>query len=173
MIPLQPTAVPRVFCQALCGRRVEKTHVFPIFWVYSLCCSCSNVFQLVQDNTHHMVRVYTAVCITQCFLSFKLSMYYHGLRTEVFPRGGRHRSSQHLATRASFLVSGNRWPDKCHSSFVAYHHHNRFQRATGLRAAFAKAVPKAMTKSVATLCGEIAQDHADALAGKLHGGGKD
>lgn len=59
-----------------------------------------------------------------------------------------------------------------HFSFVAWHH-NRFQSATGLRAAFAKAVPKAMTKSVATLCGEIAQDHADALAGKLHGGGKD
>lgn len=39
-----------------------------------------------------------------------------------------------------------------------------------MRAAFAKAVPNAMTKSVARLCGEIAQDHADALAGKLHGG---
>lgn len=39
-----------------------------------------------------------------------------------------------------------------------------------MRAAFAKAVPNAMTKPVAKLCGEIAQDHADALAGKLHGG---
>eukprot|EP00752_Nemacystus_decipiens_P009600 g8577.t1 len=46
----------------------------------------------------------------------------------------------------------------------------RFRGETGVRAAFAKAVPNAMTKSVARLCGEIAQDHADALAGKLHGG---
>lgn len=47
---------------------------------------------------------------------------------------------------------------------------NRFRSETGVRAAFAKAVPNAMTKSVAKLCGEIAQDHADALAGKLSGG---
>ncbi|CAM9110029.1 unnamed protein product [Ectocarpus fasciculatus] len=46
----------------------------------------------------------------------------------------------------------------------------RFRSETGVRAAFAKAVPNAMTKSVAKLCGEIAQDHADALAGKLSGG---
>jgi len=39
-------------------------------------------------------------------------------------------------------------------------------------AAFAKAVPNAMTKTVARLCGEIAQDHADALAGKLQGKGE-
>ncbi|CAB1105173.1 unnamed protein product [Ectocarpus sp. CCAP 1310/34] len=46
----------------------------------------------------------------------------------------------------------------------------RFRSETGVRAAFAKAVPNAMTKSVARLCGEIAQDHADALAGKLSSG---
>ncbi|CAM9220537.1 unnamed protein product [Hapterophycus canaliculatus] len=45
----------------------------------------------------------------------------------------------------------------------------RFRSETGVRAAFAKAVPNAMTKSVARLCGEIGQDHADAIAGKLHG----
>ncbi|CAM9412332.1 unnamed protein product [Scytosiphon promiscuus] len=45
----------------------------------------------------------------------------------------------------------------------------RFRSETGVRAAFAKAVPNAMTKSVSRLCGEIGQDHADALAGKLHG----
>ncbi|CAN0124817.1 unnamed protein product [Ectocarpus sp. 13 AM-2016] len=45
----------------------------------------------------------------------------------------------------------------------------RFRSETGVRAAFAKAVPNAMTKSVARLCGEIAQDHADAIAGKLSG----
>eukprot|EP00903_Cladosiphon_okamuranus_P009222 g8805.t1 len=52
-------------------------------------------------------------------------------------------------------------------SFVA-----RFRSETGVRAAFAKAVPNAMTKSVTMLCGEIAQDHADAVSGKLHGGQK-
>ena len=44
----------------------------------------------------------------------------------------------------------------------------RFRSATGVRAAFAKAVPNAMVKSAAAVCGEIAQDHADALGGKLH-----
>ena len=38
-----------------------------------------------------------------------------------------------------------------------------------VRAAFAKAVPNAMEKRVSDLCGEIARDHADALAGKLDG----
>ncbi|CBN76818.1 expressed unknown protein [Ectocarpus siliculosus] len=46
----------------------------------------------------------------------------------------------------------------------------RFRSETGVGAAFAKAVPNAMTKSVARLCEEIAQDHADALAGKLSDG---
>lgn len=46
---------------------------------------------------------------------------------------------------------------------------HRFRNETGIRAAFAKAVPNAMTKTVARLCAEIAQDHADALAGKLRG----
>lgn len=41
---------------------------------------------------------------------------------------------------------------------------------TGPRTAFAKAVSNAMEKPVARLCDEIAKDHADALAGKLHGG---
>ncbi|CAN0378108.1 unnamed protein product [Discosporangium mesarthrocarpum] len=45
---------------------------------------------------------------------------------------------------------------------------SRFRQETGLRAGFAKAVPNAMKKALGQLCGEIADDHADALSGKLH-----
>ncbi|CAM9981078.1 unnamed protein product [Pylaiella littoralis] len=71
-------------------------------------------------------------------------------------------SSADEATSPVILISGFTNPEL--RNFAA-----RFRSETGVRAAFAKAVPKAMTKSVAILCGEIAQDHADALAGKLHG----
>lgn len=45
----------------------------------------------------------------------------------------------------------------------------RFRQVTGVRAAFAKAVPNAMPKTLGRVCGEIAQDHADAMAGRLEG----
>lgn len=57
----------------------------------------------------------------------------------------------------------------CLSLLQMFSYNDRFRHVTGVRAAFAKAVSNAMVKPVKRLCGEIAQDHADALAGNLHG----
>ena len=43
----------------------------------------------------------------------------------------------------------------------------RCRQLLSVRAALAKAVPNAMEKPMSLLCSEIAQDHANALAGKL------